>query len=77
MYVIYYQLYFQSKTFKWKYIIIISDYIIFKKQKLTGKNAGGIGPPGIPSLGGICPIGEGAGPAFCNNVFVIYEEYFI
>lgn len=31
--------------------------------ELLGKNAEGIGPPGIPSLGGICPMGDGAGPA--------------
>lgn len=41
------------------------------KKILTGKKAGGIGPPGIPSLGGICPMGEGAGPAFCNHLLVI------
>lgn len=35
--------------------------------KLTGKKPGGIGPPGMPSLGGICPSGLGAGPAFCNE----------
>lgn len=29
---------------------------------LTLKNEGGIGPPGIPSFGGIWLIGEGAGP---------------
>lgn len=29
-----------------------------------GKNPGGMGPPGpMPSLGGICPMGDGAGPA--------------
>lgn len=31
---------------------------------LTGKNPGGRGPPGIPSFGGICPNGLGAGPVF-------------
>lgn len=35
-----------------------------KLWKLTGKNPGGIGPPGIPSLGGIWPKGLCAGPAF-------------
>lgn len=43
------------------------------KRKLTGKKLGAIGPPGIPSFGGNCPIGLGAGPAFCiyvNNQFV-------
>lgn len=36
-------------------------------QGLTGKNPGGMGPPGpMPSLGGICPMGDGAGPAFCG-----------
>lgn len=35
------------------------------KGKLTGKKLGPIGPPGIPSFGGNCPIGLGAGPAFC------------
>lgn len=35
------------------------------KKILTGKKLGPIGPPGIPSFGGNCPIGLGAGPAFC------------
>lgn len=48
--------------------------IIKLQKKLTGKKAGGIGPPGIPSLGGICPIGEGAGPAFCNHLIIIYQS---
>mgnify|MGYP007063918329 CR=1 FL=1 len=34
------------------------------KLVLTGKNPGGMGPPGRPSFGGICPNGLGAGPAF-------------
>lgn len=34
---------------------------IHDKKKLTGKKpAGAIGPPGIPSFGGICPNGLGA-----------------
>lgn len=35
-----------------------------KIEKLTPKKPGGIGPPGGISFGGICPRGEGAGPAF-------------
>lgn len=35
--------------------------------KLTEKNPGGIGPPGMPSFGGICPSGDGAGPAFLKK----------
>ena len=31
---------------------------------LTGKNAGPIGPPGIPSFAGNWPNGLGAGPEF-------------
>lgn len=35
---------------------------------LTGKKpVGPIGPPGIPSLGGNCASGLGAGPAFYKN----------
>lgn len=52
----------------WKKIskIIKVDKIEFFFSWLTGKNPGGIGPPGIPSFGGICPSGDGAGPAFWN-----------
>lgn len=35
-----------------------------QNETLTGKNPGPMGPPGIPSFGGICPSGLGAGPAF-------------
>lgn len=46
------------KSYRWPFLhrIILTT--------LTGKNPGGIGPPGIPSAG-ICPSGLGAGPAFC------------
>lgn len=37
---------------------------------LTGKKPGGNGPPGIPSFGGICPKGLGAGPVFCKKLFL-------
>lgn len=37
---------------------------ILKSEVLTGKKPGPIGPPGIPSFGGIWPKGLGAGPAF-------------
>lgn len=36
-------------------------------EQLTGKKPGGIGPPGMPSLGGIWPNGLCAGPAFCKR----------
>lgn len=35
---------------------------------LTGKKPGGMGPPGMPSLGGIWLRGLGAGPAFCIHI---------
>lgn len=50
-----------------------NDMICCRMQKkqnrvLTGKNPGPMGPPGIPSFGGICPSGLGAGPAFYKRV---------
>ena len=36
-----------------------------ERAQLTGKNPCGMGPPGIPSPGAICPSGLGTGPAFC------------
>lgn len=38
--------------------------VVRQRMELTGKKFGAIGPPGIPSFGGNCPIGLGAGPAF-------------
>ena len=44
-----------------------------KVAKLTPKKPGGIGPPGMPSFGGICPSGDGAGPAFCEyRIFFLF-----
>jgi hypothetical protein len=37
-----------------------------EKKILTGKKPGGIGPPGIPSCGGICPNGLCAA-GFCKR----------
>lgn len=38
--------------------------------RLTGKKPeGAIGPPGMPSFGGNCPSGLGAGPALCAIPF--------
>ena len=43
------------------------EYRRGRAERLTEKKPGGIGPPGMPSFGGICPSGEGAGPAFCES----------
>lgn len=43
--------------------------------QLTGKKPeGAIGPPGMPSFGGNCPSGLGAGPALCAIPFTPYPE---
>lgn len=47
-----------------------------KIYKLTVKNPGGIGPPGgMPSFGGICPSGEGAGPVFCKYIQCVGQDF--
>lgn len=48
-------------------MILRQTLILLNEWKLTGKKAGGMGPPGIPSFGGIWLIGDGAGPAFCEH----------
>ena len=39
-------------------------FSLSQQRQLTGKNPWGMGPPGIPSPGAICPSGLGTGPAF-------------
>lgn len=46
--------------------MVITEMPVNKMILLTGKKLDPIGPPGpMPSFGGICPNGLGAGPALC------------
>ena len=43
---------------------LATSYLNLIDFQLTGKNPCGMGPPGMPSPGAICPSGLGTGPAF-------------